>query len=378
MQFEKIIHLKEIGDLPTVDITVDNNHHLYYANSIITSNSHSYLYAMIGYWSAFCKTYYTTEFFCAWLEYAKDKMNPKQEIKELVNEMKNYSINLKIPNIIHLLKTKEYSFFIEGKDIYFGLNSIKGIGDNQIKNLISELEKVCTLTGKNIENIYWHEILFLTNINKTTLTNLISVGVFDNFKINRKEMLHELNLSHKLTNREKIILNQICKPFKQGIEYIFSLSKKDGGPFNESRKEILSSILDGLINPPFSIKDDARWIYESEQELLGCNITCSKLDSRDVTLGDTTCKEFNDGKTGKMIINLEISSVREYTIKKGESAGKKMGFFVGSDNTGKVDCMIFDENWENNKDIIYVGNTVVVIGAKSKKDTFIVEKVLEI
>jgi hypothetical protein len=65
--------------------------------------------------------------------------------------------------------------------------------------------------------------------------------------------------------------------------------------------------------------DDAYFITSHEQELLGIPLTCTKLDICNKNISaDTTCKEFLEGKSGKISIKVEIISVSEYIIKSGE------------------------------------------------------------
>ena len=52
MHSEKIVCYKKIGTLPTMDITVSTNKHRFYANGIVTSNSHAVSYGKITYQSA--------------------------------------------------------------------------------------------------------------------------------------------------------------------------------------------------------------------------------------------------------------------------------------------------------------------------------------
>ena len=153
------------------------------------------------------------------------------------------------------------------------------------------------------------------------------------------------------------------------------LPKKEGGVFNEERREIVTGLLKSLQNPPYVLTDDIRWIYASEIELCGTNITCSKLDFKNTSNADSKCVEFSLGKSGKMSFNVEILETKEYTIKNGKSAGKKMAFLKVSDDTGKMDCLIFDETWEKYKDLCYEGNTITIIGYRSKKDTLIIETI---
>ena len=69
---EKITTIKKIGKGQTVDIEVDSDSHVFYANNIVTSNSHSIAYAMNSYLSCYVKAHFPRAFFASWMEKAKN------------------------------------------------------------------------------------------------------------------------------------------------------------------------------------------------------------------------------------------------------------------------------------------------------------------
>ena len=117
-----------------------------------------------------------------------------------------------------------------------------------------------------------------------------------------------------------------------------------------------------------------------EQKYLGASLTYSKIDGCDTGASNTTCKEFLDGRPGKAVLGVEIVSSREWTIKKGNNKGDVMAFLSVEDSTAPMDSVIvFPEAWSKNKSLLYPGNTVLLSGKKSSKDTtLIVEKVFQI
>ena len=59
---------------------------------------------------------------------------------------------------------------------------------------------------------------------------------------------------------------------------------------------------------------------------------------------------------------------------------KKMAFITVEDNSCELSSVIaFPETWEENKKLLVKGNTVLIIGERSKKkDSFIVQRVSQI
>ena len=75
-------------------------------------------------------------------------------------------------------------------------------------------------------------------------------------------------------------------------------------------------------------------------------------------MADTTCKEFLDGKKGKMKLAVTLTDIRKYTIKKGKSKGQDMAFLCVEDQTGSVDSVtIFQKNYKNTRRF-YMARTV--------------------
>lgn len=106
MRATKIINIKKIGKLRCLDIEVDNNDHLFVANGLICSNSHSISYAANAYYySLYPKVHFPRSFFVAQLEF----MNDLDEVDGFVEDAKYFGVVTKKPdlrngNVISVLK----------------------------------------------------------------------------------------------------------------------------------------------------------------------------------------------------------------------------------------------------------------------------------
>lgn len=94
--------------------------------------SHSISYAMNAYLSAYTKAHFPKIFFASYLRFAKDKVDPQQEIKELVRNAVEMDIKISIPD----LRLLNEFFILKDKAIYFGLTDIKGLGASVFKKLV--------------------------------------------------------------------------------------------------------------------------------------------------------------------------------------------------------------------------------------------------
>jgi DNA polymerase-3 subunit alpha len=332
------------------------------------NKSHSISYAMNAYLSAYAKAHFSRIFFASYLKFAKDKIDPQQEIKELVRNANEMEIDVRLPDLRNLNK----HFFIKDKNIYFGLTDIKGVGDSVFKKILELIE------GKDISSLGYIQTIcqILLNINSTAAKALISSGALDYFKKNRTEILFHYEILSTLTKKElellqNLVLNDPTAHIKQILSSL--LSEK----ITKKRIEPISNSIRSLENPPYSLTDKIEWLSDSENFLLGAAISCSKLDSYDISMTNTNCKEFKTTLLSeKIILAGEVSNVNVIKTKKGKNPGQEMAFVSVEDAYGLLDSVIFfPEQLETYKHHLFQGNVLIFIGNKTKtKDGLVVEK----
>jgi len=332
------------------------------------NKSHGVSYAMNAYLSAYTKAHFPKIFFASYLRYAKDKIDPQQEIKELVRNATEMDIVVNIPDLRNLNEL----FILKNKAIYFGLTDIKGVGKsvfNKIVNICAELD---------LNTISWPQTisLILLKINSTASKALISCGAIDYFKKTRTEMLFEYEIVSSLSNKEAEHFTNISREHpNKGVKDILALLLLE--KINKNRKSIIQNLIISINKPPFSLLDKIEWLSDSESGLLGVAITCSRLDSYDVSMSNTNCKEFKTSSlSSNIIMAAEISNVSITKTKTGKNPGQEMAFLTLEDQYGLLDSVIFfPEQFTKYKDHLFNGNILVFLGSRSKaKDSFVVEK----
>lgn len=333
------------------------------------NKSHSVSYAINGYLSAYAKAHFPKVFFASYLKFAKDKIDPHQEIKELVRNATEMDIEVNIPDFRNLNKL----FILKNQSIVFGLTDIKGVGS-------SVYEKIIELTKQyDVEQLSWLQTLtkILLNINSTASKALISCGAFDFYKKNRTELLFEYDICASLTNKEleklqNIIESNNITKLKPALESLILEPK-----INKKRIEIIKNLIYSVIKPPYSLIDKIEWLSDSENALLGVAISCSKLDTYDISMTNTTCKTFKGcGLSQNIIIAGEVVNTNIIKTKTGKNPGQEMAFISIEDQTGMLDSVImFPEKWLTYKTHFFPGNILVFSGNKTKsKDGLVVEK----
>ena len=333
------------------------------------NKSHAVSYAMNAYLSAYSKAHFPKIFFASYLRFAKDKIDSQQEIKELTRNAIEMGISVSIPDIRNLNKY----FVLKNKKIYFGLTDVKGVGE-------SVYNKILTLIQENnldLQTMNWVQIVskILLKINSTASKALISCGALDFLKKNRTEMLFEYDICSSLTKKELEYFTEYTKDESNLIKLLKSVYNTKR--VNKNRKETITNLIATIHKPTYSLIDKIEWLSDSENSLLGVAITCSKLDTYDIGMTNTNCKDFKTCVSDKnIILAAEISNVNVTKTKKGKNPGLEMCFVSGEDQYGMLDSIImFPDQYAKYKEHLYSGNVLIFIGNRSKaKDSLIVDK----
>jgi hypothetical protein len=331
------------------------------------NKSHSVSYAINAYLSAYTKAHFPKIFFASYLRFAKDKIDPQAEIKELIQNANEMDVLVKTPDI----RNKNELFILKNNTIYFGLTDIKGVGKSVYDKLISIISKM------DLTKTTWLEFLFLVlnNINSTAAKALIQSGALSFLPMTRNKMLFEYNLISSLTKKEieHISVHLVSfKDLKGCLEFLLGLPR-----INKNRKSNIQDMIVSLNNPPYSLDDSPEWLADSEDVLLGCSITCSKIDMYDISMTNINCKELKTTtQKDNLILGGEIDFINVTKTKTGKNPGAEMAFVTMTDTTGSIDSIVFfPEKYSEYKNLLFVGNIIIVKGSKSKSgDGLIVDK----
>jgi DNA polymerase-3 subunit alpha len=333
------------------------------------NKSHSVSYAINAYLSAYSKAHFPKIFFASYLRFAKDKIDPQAEIKELTQNALEMDIDISIPDIRNMNEL----FILKNNKIFFGLTDIKGVGQSVFNKLVDLIKN----NNLDINNTNWLYILIniLLQINSTAAKSLIQSGALSYINKSRNSMLFEYELISELTKKElEFIYNNYDKYscIEQSLKDLLLQSK-----INKNRRSIITSLLQTAAYPPRSLNDSPEWLSDAEYVALGCSITCSKIDMYDVSMANATCKDFKNGMIKQNIIMPgEIDYINITKTKSGKTPGLEMAFATLIDNTGSLDSVVFfPEQYREYRNILFQGNVIVVKGNRSKTgDSFIVEK----
>lgn len=331
------------------------------------NKSHAVSYAINAYLSAFAKAHFPRIFFASYLKFAKDKIDPQAEIKELIQNANEMDIQVYPPDFRLL---NEF-FVMQNSKIYFGLTDIKGVGGSVYQKILSIIEK-----NQDIDLNNWYTVInnVLLKINSTAAKALISCGAFDYINKSRNKMLFELQIFSELTKKELelVQLHISSNDIKKILDQLYQ------SKINIKRKAVVADLIKTVQSPPYSLQDSVEWLSDSEYTLLGYSITCSRVDMYDISMTNSTCRDFKNGiDTNGIILPGEIENINIVKTKQGKNPGAEMAFITLIDSTGSIDSVIvFPEQYQLYKNVLYNGNVIIVKGNRSKnRDGLIVEKI---
>lgn len=373
MQAEKIIGVKLVGTKPTLDIEVDHPEHVFYANGIATSNSHSVSYAQEAYLSAYLKAHHTLSFFRSFLNYTYEEPDAFEKISELVDDSKLFNIYVRTPDI-----RQGNTEFVEVPDkqlVIAGLRCVRGVGESAILKIESLLK------SREVASLSVNDWLFeiWPHLSSDTCTNLISVGAFDYLKLDRKRLLFLYQNVLKLTDKEMQWAIDNKNRFNDTLSLLSELSKtkkNGGGTHSVKREQKVLEIIENIKSPPFSLEDDINWIVRTEKHLLGFS-SSSRISVVDDYKATSSCLDLVNSRVQNACIAVEIRDVRERIIKNGDNKGKKMASIVMQDESCVIDnAVIFSEKYEEFHSLLEPANCVRMTVYKPKgKDSIIINHV---
>jgi DNA polymerase III alpha subunit len=230
MRTQKIISIKHIGERKTLDLEVDHKDHNFYAEGLVSSNSHSISYSILAAWTTYLKFKYPKEFFLALLKLSKYEPDSHGEISKISKELFHFNIELLPPD----LAKSALDFKIEGNNIRFGLNSIKGVSEKTLQALESFRE---TSTPNKFD-------IFIAakqaGINIGLLSSLIQAGTLSSYTHRRSRLVLEAQSFNILTDKEKKFAYEIAPKYDYDILTIISECAFKNSTLNSKGKPLMS------------------------------------------------------------------------------------------------------------------------------------------
>ena len=359
---QKIIRVKSIGKQKCLDIEVNSPEHLFYANGITTSNSHSVSYALNAYLSAYEKAHFPLAFFASRLEFCKTI----SEIEPYILNLREMGLQIVLPDI----RLQNDKFIIKDRVIRWSLSKMKNVGTDAIKKIQETI----------IPNT-WLGILvnLMTHISSSAVQSLIKGGALDWLELPRNRMYFEYKIFRNLTSSQQAWVRENYIDSDTLLEVLnacAALGTGKGKPSANVRSLTkLKRQIELLSSPPCSMYDSIDNIYSYEVAYLGAGISCNDIDNCNTSSATHTLENIKVQKPSKATVAGTITNCKEIKTKRGDNPGQLMAFLEMSDGfTGLDNIVVFPDQWGDYNHLLFEGNTIICKGS-CNKGSFIVEKV---
>ena len=283
------------------------------------NKSHAAAYALIAFQTAFLKSHYPLEFFCASMQCDNGNID---KISVFCKEIRSLSYKIFNPDINYSYDTFDVCYNERGCaiGINYSLSAIKNIGENSIKKLVLEREK----NGKFKSIIDLLKRLDNSILNKRQLESLIYSGSLNSIESNG--FFLEKNITKLLKFNSSFHENKNL--FQQNL---FSNESYDFVKPNENEN-------DWDIFSKLKKEHDSIGFYLSNHPLEYCKeiVDSNNFDKLDHIEGKKSKEKYS-----KSIFNCLVV-INEF-IQRVSKFGKKYAFLNLSDDSGEVEVVCFSD-----------------------------------
>lgn len=302
------------------------------------NKAHAASYGMVSYQTAYLKANYPGEFMTAVLTAETGDMD---KMAEAINECKRMKIKVLPPDINESFK--DFTLVkIDGKEaIRFGLEAVKNVGTNVVKNIVDERKQNGPFVS--LENLL--ERIQSRDLNKKSLESLVKAGALDNFGQCSTLLL---NLEKILAYHKETKNNQI-----NNQSSLFSLAKEE------------------IIMPGLKMEEAEPLNFEEklklEKELLGLYISGHPLDKykekmQKAKLNIMAIKKFRNQTP--VIFLAMVEHVRKIFTKKGD----QMMFIKLIDLSDNIEGVVFPRTMERHGHLLEEDKCVIIRGKTSDRN----------
>ncbi len=304
------------------------------------NRAHSSAYAFVAYQTAYLKCHYPVEYLSALLSSVAGDQDKTQAY---IEEALKYGIKVLPPDI-----NKSYlEYAPDGKNIRFGLASIKQVGEGVIEEIIKEREE-----NGEYKSIYdYIKRLDTKCSNKKTLEGLIKAGAFASIEKSRKQLM-------------------------DNIEYITATASKESKAKESGQGSLFDMLGDtsAIEDAKFQLSGsdeeyDARTLQNFEKEFLGFYVTSHPLSTiRDKLPFLMTHKitEIPEQPNDKIVtICGLITAVKQIPTKKDPT--KFIRFITVEDLSGKIEVIAFNSKIQEYGDYLQNEQRVIISGKVNRR-----------
>ncbi|MDR5660035.1 DNA polymerase III subunit alpha [Serpentinicella sp. ANB-PHB4] len=308
------------------------------------NKSHAAAYAVLGYQTAYLKTYYPVEFMAALMT---SVMQNASKIALYIQDCKKMKVEVLPPNINNSFS----KFTVENGKIRFGLAAVKNVGVNMIEAIVKARKNGGTFDSfsdfcRRVES---------RDLNKRAVESLIKSGAFDCLGAYRSQLISvfEKVLDSTAQDKKKNIQGQIGF-FDQGFSDT-PVSTRESLPQIEEFNEKLK----------LNMEKEVVGIYISGHPLSQFQKELQRLSNSQDILEAMENPHESRIKDGQRI---KIGGIVIEKVTKTTKHNQLMAFIKVEDLFGTVECIVFPKTFEKHSSSIDEDYMIIVEGTINLKE----------
>lgn len=307
------------------------------------NKSHAWAYAVVGYWTAWFKFHYPTEFLTAALSTVKSKRIP-----EFVNEARRMDRSVLPPDI----NDSGIGFSVTAQGCRYGFDGIDGLADASTNGIISEQPY------SSFEDFMERKP---STVNKGHVKRLVQVGAFDKLGVNRRAVVERMDWDEAPEGKrcqfacDTLDANGLPCSFDWSSEPV-KLGKTGRKLKNQPKPPARCTKACRNYTPPAVPDFDSlpdytpAQIRDIEKELLGIYVSSTPFDWLEVPTPEhpdgiaaqwDRASSINAGPPGYYQTAAIIASARPYQSPRSG----KMGFMSLACSDADLDAVLFSDQW---------------------------------
>lgn len=311
------------------------------------NKSHSYVYSWVAYQTAYLKTYFPAEFLAANMT---AELNNQEKIVELIDEAKTFGLKLLPPDI----NTSIGTFLVKGRNIYFGLAAIKGIGVNPVEHIV-EIRKEGNFSS-------FFDFVKRTDpkfINRRVLESLIFAGAFDSIANGRRRALYET--------------------IDDALNFARAQSKNEGMFDLFAGNEEVKTLIEPKI--PDLEEWNERNRLDHEKEVLNFYVTGHPLNEFEAIVRSFShqniFKYLNDENPIPRNEKVRFCGLITNIRTRRDKQNRMIAFCQVEDFTGKVECIFWGEAFAKFETLLVESSPITIIGRLDANDNSQIKIIVE-
>lgn len=323
------------------------------------NRAHAFGYAVLGFWTAWLKFHYPTQFLTALLSTVD-----QDRIPEFVNEARRMGYKVLPPDINKSGK----GFSAHQTEVRYGLDKVKGVGEAALRAIVphqpfTSFEDFMARKGSDADS--------------GVVKKLAAVGAFDSLEPNRKQLERRLDFSTSGEASRCVHKDESKVPLPCGFDWDNEVNppmikvKKEMVPKPPPKKctkacrHFTPPLLDVSSLLPYTDEE----IREKEMAMLGIALSSTPFDrippdvwddpSMDIRTGD----DVDTGPEGEYFVVAVVSKVRTHVARNG----KTMAFIGLFAQTSDVDVTVFADDWKKYRDDIRMNTLCAALLRKNDR-----------